>query len=257
MIPTLNTTDLERPRTQTELRAWVDDLHRKFGQTQEGKRAVRLNRGDLVKRFKEEIWPLALFADAFYNGRGDVLFKPVIGNQSYDALILEASAHKVLHHLQITQSFDGYQNYLRMLHLVEHGRAPVTSAMLQRDKASGRVPETWPEAVPHDQVLARTFVAIHEAVRRKSQMRYESDTSLIVEFEDNHIHSESDRSALDSFARSTVVPAAAHVAALYLVSDRERLAFKYESGAAAQQPIGADRLSRPLNLSVDMTSAVK
>ena len=140
MIPTLNQTDLERPRTQAKLRAWVDDLHRKFGQTQEGKRAVRLNRGGLVKKFKEEIWPLALFAGAFYKGRADVLFKPVIGNQSYDALILKVSAHEVLRHLQITQSFDGYQNYLRMLHLEEHGRAPVTGVMLHEDKATGRVP---------------------------------------------------------------------------------------------------------------------
>jgi len=233
LIPTLNTTDLERPRTQAELRAWVDDLHRKFGQTQEGKRAVRLNHGDLVKRFKEEVWPLALFADAFYKGRADVLLKPVIGNQSYDALILEASAHKVLHHLQVTQSFDGYQNYLCMLHLVEHGRAPVTGVMLQKDKGTGRVPETRPEAVRHDLLLLQTFEAIHAAVRRKSPMRYESDTSLIVEFQDNHIQTKSDRRALDKFARSTLVPAVAHFAALYLVSDRERLAFKYKSGFAA------------------------
>jgi hypothetical protein len=233
LIPTLNATELERPRTQAELRAFVEDLHQKFGQTEEGKRALRLNHGDLVKRFKEEVWPLTLFADAFYKGRADVLFKPVISDQSYDALILEASTHKVLHNLQITQSFDGYQTYLRMLHLVEYGRAPVTGARLWKEKATGRVPETWPEAVPHNRVLAQTFEAIYEAVRRKSQMRYGSETSLIVEFEDNHIHSESDRRALDKFARSTVVPAAAHFTALYLVSDRERLAFKYESGVAA------------------------
>lgn len=236
MTPILNKTDLEWPRTQAELRAWVNDLHQKFGQTKDGKRAVRLNRDDLVKKFKEEIWPLALFADAFYKGRTDVLSKPVIGNQSYDALILKVSAHasanEVLHHLQITQSFDGYQNYLRMLHLEEHGRAPVTGAMLHKDKATGRVPKTWPEAVSHDRVLAQTLNTIHDAVRRKSRMRYESDTSLIVDFEDNHIHSESDRRALDGFARSTLVPAAANFAALYLVSDRERLAFKCESRVA-------------------------
>lgn len=233
MIPTLTKTDLERPRTQEKLRAWVDELHRKFGQTQEGKRTVRLNRGDLVKIFKEEIWPFAIFADAFYKGRADILFKPVIGNQSYDALILEASSHEVLHHLQITQAFDGYQNYLRRLHLVEHGGAPVTGTVLQKDKATGRVPETWPEAVAHHRILPHTFEAIHEAVQRKTQKRYESDTSLIVEFEDNHIHSENDRRALDEFARSTLVPIAARFAALYLISDGERLAFKYESGATA------------------------
>lgn len=183
LTPRLTKSDFERPRTQAELRKWVDDLHRRFGQTKEGKRTVRLKQGNLVKRFIEEIWPLALFADAFYKGSPDVLFKPTVGSQSYDALLIDASTHHVLHHLQITQAFDGYQNYLRMLHLEAHGRAPVTGPPLKKDKASGRVRETWPEAVPHDRVLAQTFEDIHEAVRRKSKMRYESDTSLIVEFE--------------------------------------------------------------------------
>jgi len=211
----------------------VDDLHRRFGQTKEGKRAVRLEQGNLVKRFIEEIWPLALFADAFYKGSPDVLFKPAVGNQSYDALLIDASTHRALHHLQITQSFDGYRNYLQMLHLEEYGRAPVTGPLLKEDKASGRVPETWPEAIPHDKVLAKTFEAIHGTVRRKSKMRYEADTSLVVEFEDNHIHSDSDRRALDEFARSTLVVSVPHFVALYLVSDRERLAFKYDIRGAA------------------------
>src|SRR5712671_6308546 len=133
MIPTLTEADLEQPRTQSELRKCVDELHRRFSETNEGKRAVRLRRGHLVKKFMEEIWPLALFADAFYRGRSDVQFQPAIGNQSYDARLFEASTHRVLHHLQITQSFDGYQNHLRMLHLDEHGRAPVTGLKLKKD----------------------------------------------------------------------------------------------------------------------------
>jgi len=228
MIPTLTKTDFERRRTQAELRDWVDNLHRSFSNTIEGKRAVRLKKGDLVKQFMEEIWPLALFADAFYRGRSDVQFQPAIGNQSYDARLFEASTHRVLHHLQITQSFDGYQNHLRMLHLDEHGRAPVTGPKLKKDKTSGHVQETWPEAVCHEHLLAQTFEAIRTAVQGKSRMRYESDTSLIVEIEDHHIHSESDRRTLDDFARSTLVPVAARFATLYFVSDRERLAIKYE-----------------------------
>ena len=226
MIPTLTNTDLEQPRTQAELRKWVDDLHRRFGQTNEGKRAVRLNRGKLVKKFKEEIWPLALFADAFYRGRSDVLFKPVIGSQRYDAQLVEAGHPQ--HYLEITQAFDGHQNHLRMVHLDEHGRAPVTGPKLEKDEASGSVRETWPEAIRHEHLLARTFAAIQEAVRRKSLKPYGPHTSLIVEIEDDHIHSESDRRTLNDIAHSTLVPTAARFAALYLVSDRERLAFKYE-----------------------------
>jgi hypothetical protein len=232
MVPELSEADLQRPRTQAELRAWVDQRHDQFGRTEEGKRAVRLNKGNLVKEFIEEVWPLALFADAFYKGREDFLFRSFLGCESYDALILGASSCKIMHHLQVTQSFDGYQKHLRMLHLEEHGRAPLTGSKLQKDGATGRVPETRPEAVEHDQLLQQTFEHIRGAVQRKSQMRYEANTSLIVEFEDNHIHSESDRVALDSFARSILIPAAVNFSALYLVSDRQRLGFSYKTKAA-------------------------
>ena len=231
MVPELSEADLQRPRTQAELRTWVDHFHDQFGRTEEGKRAVRLNKGNLVKEFIEEVWSLALFADAFYQSREDFLFQPVLGCQSYDALILAASSRKTVHYLQITQSFDGYQNHLRMLHLEEHGRAPLTGPQLQKDRNSGRVSETWPEAVDRDEVLEQAFEHIRDAVRRKSRMCYEAHTSLIVEFEDDYIHPESNGLALDRFARSILVPAAAIFDALYLVSDRQRLAFGYQIDA--------------------------
>jgi hypothetical protein len=233
MLPQLSEPDLQKPRTQAELRAWVDDLHRQFRSTAEGKRAVRLNKGNLIKKFTEEAWPLALFADAYYKDRADLLFQLVPGYESYDARIMEASGGHTLHHLQITQSFDGYQNHLRMLHLDKYGRAPVTGPKLQKNKRTGSVQETWPAAVRHDKALEENFERIQCAVERKSRMRYEADTSLIVQFEDNYIHSESDCAALDYFARSTLVPRAVHFVALYLVSDHERLAYRYEIGAAA------------------------
>ena len=93
-----------------------------------------------MKKFMEEVWPLALFADAFYKGRREILFQPVLGWESYDALVLEVSSDKIAHHLQITQSFDGYQNHLRMLHLEEHGRAPVTGSKFEKDRATGPCP---------------------------------------------------------------------------------------------------------------------
>ena len=79
MTPEITESNLQRRRTQSELRAWVDQLHGQFGSTKEGKRALRLNKGNLVKTFLEELWPLALFADAFYKGRSDTLFQLVLG----------------------------------------------------------------------------------------------------------------------------------------------------------------------------------
>lgn len=167
-----------------------------------------------------------------YKSRSDVLFKFVLGCESYDALIIEAPGGRIIQYLQITQSFDGYQNHLRMLHLEEYGHAPATGPDLEKDKASGRVGESWSEAIPHNKLLEETFAEIQAAVQGKSLMRYEKGTWLIVEFEDNHIHSKSDQAALNEFARSTLIPAVSHFAALYLVSDRERLAFEYKIMAA-------------------------
>lgn len=62
MVPELTEADLQRPRTQAELRAWVDHLHDQFGRTEEGKRAVRLKEANLVKKFMEEVCGLSRFS---------------------------------------------------------------------------------------------------------------------------------------------------------------------------------------------------
>ena len=230
MIPNLSESDLQKPRIQADLRAWVDALHAQFVSTEEGKRAVRLNSGNLVKVFEEEVWPLALFADGFYKGRADILFQLVLGCESYDALLLDASERRPRKYLQITQAIDGNQNHIRMLHLNMYGRAPLTGPKLLKNEVIESAQENWPEAVPHDRALQDSLGRIRDAVARKLTMRYEVGTFLIVEFEDTHIHSESDRIAIDQYARSIVVPLAqkATFGALYLVSDRKRLAFGYE-----------------------------
>jgi hypothetical protein len=235
MIPEFTESDSQVPRTQAQLRAYVDCRRGQFGRTREGQHTARLSKGNLVKAFKEEVWILALFADAFYAGRPDVLFKPAIGNECYDALLLDASSQRVLHHLQITQAFvdtksnasrgHGYQSHLRMCHLEKYGHAPLTGPMLQKNKITGEVSEVWPEAVAKS--LENTFHGIQCAVERKASTRPEADAFLLVGFEDMSISSESDRAALDRFARAALVPTASNFAALYLVSGWRRLAFHY------------------------------
>jgi hypothetical protein len=132
----------------------------------------------------------------------------------------------VVHYLEITQSFDGYQAYLRKLHLEKYGRAPLT-AKLHKDPKTKHVPETWPEMVPRDKLLQQTFQRILESVKRKAAKRYGSRTSLIVEFEDTFIRSCADQDALHQFARSALLPVASNFAGLYLVSDQQRLAFPF------------------------------
>jgi hypothetical protein len=227
-VPQLRKADLEKPRKQEELRVLLDELYARFAKTRAGKRAIRLNEGELLKQLTEELWPLSLFADAFYRSRRDVLFQLAIDSPTYDALILESDNTQILHCLQITQAFDGYQEYLRMLHLEEYGRAPVTGPPLKKDRATGSVPETTTDAVRHDDLLAQTFEQLRIAVNRKSRMRYEQGTSLIVEFKAYFIDSEEDRRQLDEFVRSQLLHEAEHFAGLYLVSGRDGFALSYD-----------------------------
>jgi hypothetical protein len=231
----LSESEMQKARTQADLRADVDSLRDQCGATREGKRAARFGQGKLVKKL-EEMTLLALFADAFFNGRSDVLFKPIVADQSYDALLLDPLTGRVLHHLQLTQAFAdasgsdasrgyGYQNHLRMCQLDEYGHAPLTGPKLQRNRATGNVPETRAEVVPKS--LENIFDGLQSAVERKASTQPEADAFLIVGFEDMSISSESDRAALDRFARSALVPRAGRFATLYLVSGWRRLAFRY------------------------------
>lgn len=224
----LNVNDLQLPRSQSELHDWVMQTLNLFASSNQGRTAVRLkNKGcSLVKQFMEELFPLMLFADGFYSSNDAVLFQLVIGNQSYDALILERATRKPIEYLQITQSFDGYQNSLRMLHLEQYGHAPVTGPTLSKNNV-GAVSETNAEVVQHDSVLNNTFENIRLSVERKLKMRYESNTSLIVNVESSHFLDEYDTAALHEFIAKEISPFIKHFISLYLVSDRQGFAFRY------------------------------
>lgn len=234
-IPTLAEIDLTTPRTQPELRAYVDEQHRQFGETEDGRNILRL--GDAqVKRFREELWSLSLYADAFYKNRTDVWFYLMPENTDHDAEVKEGSR---IGFLEITQAltragagvFDGHQNRLRMEHMKKFRRAPGTCPEIRRD--GNAILETWPEALAHKDLLAGCFGAIEQVVARKGKKHYPLGTSLIVEFKDDFIRSKADQDALDSFASAKLATLAAKFVNLYLVSDRQRLGFKYQPNISA------------------------
>jgi hypothetical protein len=227
-VPHLNQTDLGALRTQKELDRWVTDILSGFASTKKGRSAFRLNKGNLVKQLVEEMLPLMRFANGFYSENPDLLFQLVIGNQSYDALVRRAD-REIAMHLQITQSFDGYQNYLRKLHLNQHSFAPITQRPLAKDKRTGQVERTQGDTVDPHRMLANTFSNIRRAVERKSKMRYEEGTCLIVNVESFHFHTKQDTIALDKFVHQEVVPHAHTFGSLCLVSDT--FAYRYPTNA--------------------------
>lgn len=229
-VPELSKDELEAPRTQQQMSAWVTEVLSVFGSTPEGKSAFRLSKSGLVKQLVEEMLPLNRFAEGFYLGDPDVEFRLVVGNQSYDALVVRGA--QTIKYLQITQAFDGYQSYLRKLHLDQNKSVVITGPTPTKDKLTERAAQGSGFEVDHREVLDKTFQDIRSAVQRKSAMRYELDTALIVNAESFHFLDASDVEALHAFVRSEVVPLARNFGGLYVVSDRKGLAYEYSTGAA-------------------------
>lgn len=229
-VPELSKEELQGTRTQRQLSDWMNDVLSAFGSTPKGKSAFRFNKGGLIKQLVEEMLPLKRFAEAFYGENSEVQFRLVIGNQSYDALVVDL-AGRTIRHLQITQAFDGYETYLRKLHLDQHKSVGITGPTPTKDKQIGRTSQSPGFAVDHGEVLGKSFQDIRSAVARKSTMRYEPGTSLIVNFESLHFLDDGDIDALHAFVRREVVPLARNFEALYLVSDRKEFAYEYATGA--------------------------
>lgn len=81
--------ELERPRTPTELRRYVSDLFARIGAIEHEKHAARLWT-DSYKYLMREIYPLSIFC-AWRYPLDDVIVKPCIGNQGYDAEIVHTT----------------------------------------------------------------------------------------------------------------------------------------------------------------------
>jgi hypothetical protein len=185
MIPKLTESELQRPRAARELYEWVQRIHGEFGETAEGKSALRRRSAPYLKEFLEEIWPLANYAWLFFRDHRDVRFQPVIGNQSYDALLVDESG-STLCRFEITQALHGeagYQDRLRREHLEQYGHAPLTGPRLERGPDSGGIAESWGECVEHTDAVEATLCQIRAAIQEKAAKAYPADTALIVEFQ--------------------------------------------------------------------------
>jgi len=229
MIPKLTESELQRPRAARELYEWVQRIHGEFGETAEGKSALRRRSAPYLKEFLEEIWPLANYAWLFFRDHRDVRFQPVIGNQSYDALLVDESG-STLCRFEITQALHGeagYQDRLRREHLEQYGHAPLTGPRLERGPDSGGIAESWGEFVEHTDAVEATLCQIRAAIQEKAAKAYPADTALIVEFQGIHLQQASEQAAFDAVAKSTLCGLASRFSELALIDEIARFGFRY------------------------------
>lgn len=183
-------------------------------------------RKGFCKQLVEEVYPLSIFASLRFSDANNVKFRPVIGNQKYDALITDYSVSPPRQSkLEITQAHEGETEFLRRLMLQEQRWAPAsgqinksgtknTGIKLTPNLASKRVDDLQNEQID----------LIRRALDRKLKNEYESDTALLIMFEDVVAFDEEEqRQELYRVMRDELGPKAKPFSVLYLASWSKRL----------------------------------
>jgi len=188
-------------RTPQDLIDWVEKKIQKIIQQEGGKEALRMREG-LCKDFIEEVYPLRILTGFQFNDRNDVKLRPVIGNQNYDVLITDyAFSPPRTSKLEITQAHEGENQFLRRLMLQQQGWSPLTGSIKKTGTKNTGI-KVEGEIVARDvqDSLNNQIKLINQALHRKLQKDYESNTSLLIMFEDTIAYRVADaKEVLQSF----------------------------------------------------------
>ncbi|HEX3357698.1 MAG TPA: hypothetical protein VHS31_12075 [Tepidisphaeraceae bacterium] len=185
-------------RTPLQLKRWADEQLKQIGSTQVGKSAIRLRRG-IAKQFIEEVYPLGLWASRVYGDRQDIRCKPVLGNQSYDAVITDCATtpHREFR-IEITQAMEGYDDHLRMEYMERHGGVSMIGKPQRSGTRADRKIDVPFEAAGHGTLIGRAEEQVRSALANKAVKAYAPNTSLLVMMEDAYYEWDGDFSDLDA-----------------------------------------------------------
>jgi hypothetical protein len=213
----ITTEELTRERTPSQLLTWVESKREQIASTDEGERALILHQG-LAKQFEEEVCPLAIFGQHKFGNTHQVLLQPVIG-KAYDAVVTDLRSKPVSQsYIEITQSHEGENDYLRRLLLSQQGfvfHGPVIKTGTKKTGLHVSIP---PEAFVPSEVAEEELKRILEAARRKEGKDYPSNTSLIIFFQDDlNFRKAIDDRHLGIFVKENILTLDLRFEVLYLV----------------------------------------
>lgn len=151
----LSAADLETARTSAELRAFVEHV----------RTSVRANRSEFklgmakhgyYKEFLDEVEPLCNFAEVAYPV--DYMFKPVLGNQGFDAIVLDAQGNEV-EKIEFAKPHDGAVAAANARQVVARGYSDT-------------------QVCDHTEVL-NEFIPIFEATSKAKSLKDYSDVTVV------------------------------------------------------------------------------
>jgi hypothetical protein len=167
----------------------------------------------------EEVLPLSIFGKHKYGDTDRVLLQPVIGNQHYDAVVTDRRTKPPTRSfIEITQSHEGRDNYLRRCQLLEKGYVFPYAPVIKTRTRKG-----WAFSIPSEADLVVGRVQnerqrILAAARGKEGKEYPPNTSLIIFFDDApHFQEVMDNEKIDRFVSTDILNLDLRFSTLYLV----------------------------------------
>ena len=209
--------ELTKKRTPSELLNWVNWKRERIASTDEGERTLLLHKG-LAKQFEEEVYPLALFGSRKYGNSDKILMQPTIG-EGYDAVVIDLGSKPTSEsYIEITQSHEGENDYLRRLVLGHQGFVFGHSRAIKKGIRKNRRVSIPPQVVSPGEVARDELKRIVDAARRKEAKDYPANTSLIIVFEDDWFFGQAvDDTRLDTFVKENILKLDLRFSTLYLI----------------------------------------
>jgi len=213
--------ELTKKRTLSELLSWVEWKREQIASTEEGERALILHEG-LTKQFEEEVYPLSIFGQRKFGNTDQILMQLVIGKR-YDAVITDLRSNPVSQsYIEITQSHEGENDYLRRLVLSRQGFAFYGPVDKKGTKKTGLHVAIPPKAFELGEVAEGELERIFDAARRKEAKNYPTNTSLIIFFKDGlNFRQVVDDTQLDTFVKNNILSLDLRFSMLYLVGQHK------------------------------------
>lgn len=202
-VPCIKIEHCEAARTAEELIAWIESVHDRYEETKNYEWIEK----HLIKPFYEEIVPLGDLARHKYIEQPGLYLRPKIGNQSYDAEIIDiSSGNERIKRVEFTSTFRDAKLALRMEYMAEHG-AVFMSGPVWRDgtKAAGGQIHVAPECEDYDSRFEDLVAIIEKRVGDKLGKPYAPGTIIAIVFDDIRHRSRTHASQLQTYLRDTLI----------------------------------------------------
>ena len=176
---------LEETHTAAEYLEWVRDLVAKVKAEPDGLERIRLRKG-LVKELMNEALPIGLICSKYFDDSRHVGISLKIGNQNFDAEVSDTRSDcSSVQFIEVTLATEGEDDYLRMRVLHEAGSVSGLGGVSKTStKKKGLKIEVASEMVSQEEVLRRERERVSQAIERKINGSYPSNTLLLIGFDD-------------------------------------------------------------------------